>query len=202
MCRKIKLKNRVLVLGERADKGLIRTGEESCQVEAVFDLPDAGAVNRVLGEMGLDGCEDGQLSMRHVYYTHVYKHKRESLDHILVSEEFYDHSTDPNEWHNLAADTKYDAVDEDTRAIAYFTKVEDAYLLDDYAEGRDTGIVDLLLVGDIDRHQLSDLSRKTERYIERKIRTLVMTPREYRSLFPKFQERPHVLIWEGRPEGS
>ncbi len=31
-------------------------------------------------------------SSRHVYYTHVYKHKRESLDHVLVSEEFYDHS--------------------------------------------------------------------------------------------------------------
>lgn len=31
-------------------------------------------------------------SMRHVYYTHVYKNKRESLDHVLVSEEFYDHS--------------------------------------------------------------------------------------------------------------
>jgi DNA repair ATPase RecN len=31
-----------LVLGERADKGLIRTGAEGCQVEAVFELPDAG----------------------------------------------------------------------------------------------------------------------------------------------------------------
>jgi len=31
-------------------------------------------------------------SMRDVYYTHVYKDKRESLDHILVSQEFYDHS--------------------------------------------------------------------------------------------------------------
>ena len=31
-------------------------------------------------------------SMRHVYYTHIFKHKRESLDHVLVSEEFYDHS--------------------------------------------------------------------------------------------------------------
>ncbi len=31
-------------------------------------------------------------SMRDVYYTHIYKEKRESLDHILVSEEFYDHS--------------------------------------------------------------------------------------------------------------
>lgn len=55
-----------LVLGERADKGLIRTGEESCQVEAVFELPDPGAVNRVLEEMGLDCCEEGQLLVKRV----------------------------------------------------------------------------------------------------------------------------------------
>ncbi|MEM7753828.1 MAG: endonuclease/exonuclease/phosphatase family protein [Pseudomonadota bacterium] len=33
-------------------------------------------------------------SLRDVYYTHVFKEQRESLDHILVSEEFYDNSTD------------------------------------------------------------------------------------------------------------
>ncbi len=33
-------------------------------------------------------------SQRDVYYTHIYKDTRESLDHILVSEEFYDHSRD------------------------------------------------------------------------------------------------------------
>jgi hypothetical protein len=27
-----------------------------------------------------------------VYYTHVFQRMRESLDHILVSEQFYDHS--------------------------------------------------------------------------------------------------------------
>ena len=31
-------------------------------------------------------------SLRDVYYTHIYQSKRESLDHILVSEQFYDHS--------------------------------------------------------------------------------------------------------------
>ncbi|MBN1928790.1 MAG: endonuclease/exonuclease/phosphatase family protein [Chlorobiaceae bacterium] len=31
-------------------------------------------------------------SARHMYYTHIYRQKYESLDHILVSEEFYDHS--------------------------------------------------------------------------------------------------------------
>ena len=31
-------------------------------------------------------------SLRDVYYTHIFKNKRESLDHILVSEQFYDNS--------------------------------------------------------------------------------------------------------------
>jgi len=44
--------------------------------------------------------------------------------------------------------------------------LESSYLLDDYAEGKDTGIIDLLLVGDIDPYHLNDLSRKTERYIK------------------------------------
>lgn len=31
-------------------------------------------------------------SLSDVYYTHIFKSRRESLDHILVSEQFYDHS--------------------------------------------------------------------------------------------------------------
>ena len=31
-------------------------------------------------------------SQRHVYYTYIFRNKLESLDHILTSEEFYDHS--------------------------------------------------------------------------------------------------------------
>jgi len=42
--------------------------------------------------------------------------------------------------------------------------LERAYLIDDYAEGKDTGIIDLVLVGDIDPYHLNDLSRKSERY--------------------------------------
>ncbi len=55
-----------LVLGQRGDKGLIRTGEESCHVEAIFDLPDAEPVNRLLQEVGLEPCEDGQLLIKRV----------------------------------------------------------------------------------------------------------------------------------------
>lgn len=55
-----------LVLGERADKGIIRTGETSCTVEAVFDLADTSAIDEVLEEAGLAGCDDGQLIVRRV----------------------------------------------------------------------------------------------------------------------------------------
>lgn len=55
-----------LVLGERADKSLIRTGEDTCTVEAVFELEDSGEVNAVLAEGGLEPCEDGSLIVRRV----------------------------------------------------------------------------------------------------------------------------------------
>jgi predicted transcriptional regulator len=75
-------------------------------------------------------------------------------------------------------------------------KLEQAYLIDDYAEGKDTGIIDILLVGDIDPYHLNDLSRKTERYIKRKIRTLVLNRNEYLELFPELKDHPLLMIWE------
>jgi DNA repair protein RecN (Recombination protein N) len=55
-----------LVLGERADKSLIRTGEESCSVEAVFELGNARAINAILEDGGLAPCDDNQLIVRRV----------------------------------------------------------------------------------------------------------------------------------------
>lgn len=75
-------------------------------------------------------------------------------------------------------------------------KVEKAFLLDDYAEGKDTGIIDLLLVGEIDKYNLNDLSTKTERYINRKIRSIVMTGEEFIQFQPMLKSRPKVLVWE------
>jgi DNA-binding transcriptional ArsR family regulator len=75
--------------------------------------------------------------------------------------------------------------------------LEKAYLIDDYAEGKDTGIIDLLLVGNIDRYHLNDLSRKTERYIKRKIRSLVLNRNEFKEFEPKLKASAHILIWEG-----
>jgi hypothetical protein len=74
--------------------------------------------------------------------------------------------------------------------------LEEAYLIDDYAQGKDTGIIDLLLVGKIDEYHLNDLSRKTERYIKRKIRSIVLTRSEYSQMAAGLKHRPRVLLWE------
>ena len=78
--------------------------------------------------------------------------------------------------------------------------LERAYLIDDYAEGKDTGIIDLLLVGNINHYHLNDLSRKTERYIKRKIRSLVLSRDEYNDFRSQLKNRPRVLVWEVKKE--
>ena len=74
-------------------------------------------------------------------------------------------------------------------------ELEAAYLTGDYAQGRDTGLIDLLLVGDVNRRNLSDLTAKTERYIERKIRTLVLSRNEFEHLTAGDALTPRLELW-------
>lgn len=74
--------------------------------------------------------------------------------------------------------------------------LEKALLIDDYAEGKDTGIIDLILVGDLDHDNLQDLTRKTEKYINRKIRTLPLTADEFKWLAPNLDQRPQFILWQ------
>ena len=55
-----------LILGERADRGLIRTGAETCAVEAVFDLKKTKVVDAILTEAGLDALDGESLIIRRV----------------------------------------------------------------------------------------------------------------------------------------
>src|SRR6202008_384723 len=52
-----------LLLGERADKSLIRTGADLCTVEAVFSGTDLQRLNAQLVEVGIEPCE-GDLIIR------------------------------------------------------------------------------------------------------------------------------------------
>src|SRR3954469_12562100 len=54
-----------LVLGERADRDLIRSGADSCSVEALFSIHDLKfPVQEFLAENGLEPCVEGQLIIR------------------------------------------------------------------------------------------------------------------------------------------
>lgn len=55
-----------LVLGERADKSLIRSGESQCSVEAVFRLSQTCQLNALLEEAGIPPCEEGELIIRRI----------------------------------------------------------------------------------------------------------------------------------------
>ncbi len=55
-----------LILGERADRSLIRTGQEQCSVEASFALADAKPIGNILDEAGVEPCEDGELLIKRV----------------------------------------------------------------------------------------------------------------------------------------
>lgn len=74
--------------------------------------------------------------------------------------------------------------------------LQQALLVDDYAEGKDTGIIDLVLIGDIDKTNLLDLTEKTERYIERKIRILTMTREEFAQHGNILNNRPQFVLWQ------
>ena len=58
-----------LLLGERADKSLIRSGAESCTVEAVYELDDVTALNAQLAEQGIEPCEGRELILKRVFST-------------------------------------------------------------------------------------------------------------------------------------
>jgi len=53
-----------LLLGDRADKTLIRSGTDQCVAEAVFELATPAPVDAILEEAGLPACEGGQLLIR------------------------------------------------------------------------------------------------------------------------------------------
>src|SRR5580692_2123572 len=59
-----------LMLGERADRTLIRSGEDSCSVEAVFDVTQLKLRERLqlfLEENGLEPCEADQLVLKRAF---------------------------------------------------------------------------------------------------------------------------------------
>ena len=72
--------------------------------------------------------------------------------------------------------------------------VDFAYLIGDYAKGKDTGIIDVILVGEIDKSYLTELIEKAEGLVQRKIRYLVMNQVELEK-YKVQNEEPILLLW-------
>jgi len=74
--------------------------------------------------------------------------------------------------------------------------VQLALVIGDYARGVDSGIIDLVIVGDeIDRNLLDQLSRKVEDIINRKIRSLILTPGEFQNFEKQDRFKKPILLY-------
>jgi len=136
-----------------------------------------GQLREELGQLAEAGIVESERVGRQVYYRANDKHalfpelnsmvrKALGMDHILES------------------------------ILRRLGKLEAAALIDDYAEGKDTGIIDLALLGDIDHANLADLSRKAENYLGRKIRVLVFDSGDRERYDAMLQQRPALPVWE------
>ena len=73
-------------------------------------------------------------------------------------------------------------------------ELEAAYLTGDFAKGRDSKIIDLVLVGKkLDTHYINSLSAKAEELVGRKIRHLELTSSQ---MADYFEDKPALLIWK------
>ena len=76
--------------------------------------------------------------------------------------------------------------------------VKSAYLIGDYAKGIDSGLIDIVLVGDINKSELNRILENAAYNIERKIRPLVLTKNELQQLWTQVEMDKALLIW-GEP---
>jgi len=94
---------------------------------------------------------------------------------------------------------KYAGVDKlvDT-LIKNLGDVKTAYLVGDYARGIDSGLIDIILIGKINKMELDRIAERRSKDISRKIRPMVITVKELRSLWKQLNMDHALLIW-GNP---
>lgn len=73
--------------------------------------------------------------------------------------------------------------------------LKQAWVVGDYAKGKDSGLIDLVLVGNIDENFLQDLVHKAESMIQRKIRTLILQEGELSSFEDKLQLDQAIILY-------
>ena len=73
--------------------------------------------------------------------------------------------------------------------------IHSAHIIGDYAKGIDSGLIDLVLLGNVDDVKLKQITDKTEDLIHRKIRTLVLDPKDMKELSNRLDFKHAICIW-------
>jgi len=71
--------------------------------------------------------------------------------------------------------------------------LKQAYLTGDLAQGKSSEVIDLVLIGDIDRQYLATISEKAEGLISKKVRYIIYTEAEFLQL--TINDREFLLVW-------
>ncbi len=76
-------------------------------------------------------------------------------------------------------------------------EIKMAFIRGDYAVGNDSGLIELLIVGDkLNAKEIERVRRKTEKLIDRKISILSLTFSEYKNLKPNFDKEACFTVLE------
>ena len=78
--------------------------------------------------------------------------------------------------------------------------VERAYVIGDYAKGIDSGLIDVVLIGEVDKNTLDKFVIKTGKLINRKIRPLVLNDEEFQKLSLRLDIDNALPIWNKTEE--
>ena len=76
--------------------------------------------------------------------------------------------------------------------------VEHVYLTGGFAKGIDSPIIDLIILGDVDREYLSTLTSKAEIVIKRKIRYVIFSSSEYEQYSLNLKGQDTLLLWSSK----
>lgn len=83
-----------------------------------------------------------------------------------------------------------------TKMVSNLGRLEMAFITGDYANGKDSGIIDLVLVGEINMQTMYRYVEKAEPLIKRRIRTLVLSCEEFERNRKNLNADTALWLWQ------
>jgi hypothetical protein len=81
------------------------------------------------------------------------------------------------------------------KVVLRLGKLSSCFIIGDYASGNDSGIIDVVFVGEVDQDYLRLCVERAERLIHRKIRTLVLLPSEFEKNKDVLNLEKSIWLW-------